>query len=172
MHLDISPIPLDTSQVRGNPKHMVGLGWVPPKDIRYEDWIEFSETETDYFGMPKATFHYGLTETDKANIEALRNEQKRAAAAFGSPLADNDAGMMPAGTSLHYQGTMRMGQQNDGTSVCDPYARVWGISNLFVGGNGVIPTATACNPTLTSVALAVRAAEQIAVALQTHAQPL
>jgi choline dehydrogenase-like flavoprotein len=70
--------------------------------------------------------------------------------------------LMPNGSSLHYQGTMRMGQADDGTSVADPWSRVWGFDNLVVGGNALIPTATTMNPTLMSVAIAVRGARKVA----------
>ena len=53
---------------------------------------------------------------------------------------------MPNGSSLHYQGTMRMGETDDGTSVADPWSRVWGYDDLVVGGNALIPTATTMNP--------------------------
>ena len=68
---------------------------------------------------------------------------------------------MPPGTSLHAQGAVSMGAADNGKSVCDSYSLVWGYDNLFVGGNGVIPTAKTSNPTLTSVAMAVRASGKI-----------
>jgi choline dehydrogenase-like flavoprotein len=72
---------------------------------------------------------------------------------------------MPSGSSLHYLGTTRMGTTDDGTSVCGPTGRVWSTANLYVGGNNVIPTATACNPTLTAVALGVLTARSLAASL-------
>jgi choline dehydrogenase-like flavoprotein len=106
------------------------------------------------------TIHYSRTETDLATIEDMRQNSLRSAERVGNPIEPPQ--LAAGGSSLHYQGTVRMGVANDGTSVCDPYLRVWGVENLFVGGNGVIPTATAANPTLTNVALAWRAATRLA----------
>ena len=54
-----------------------------------------------------------------------------------------------------------MGYTNDGTSVVNTSCQVWGIKNLYIGSCGVIPTGTACNTTLTAMALAIRGTEDI-----------
>jgi hypothetical protein len=155
MYLDVTPVTEDGSALQ-EPKYVVGMGWSGPKESRYQDCVDFSDRETDYFGMPKMTIHFGLSERDREVIEGAKREQRKAASALGTP---GEQRVVPPGSSLHYLGTVRMGAEDDGQSVCDSYSRMWGFQNLFVGGNGVIPTELSCNPTLTSVALAVRAAE-------------
>ena len=164
MQLDASPVDLGVEDPSGV---VVGLGWFCAKDIRAEDRLEFDDGEPDAFGLPAIRIHYRLTDRDREQIEAAMAQQRRAAEALGGFIPRGEPRLLPAGTSLHYQGTVRMGEADDGTSVCDPASTVWGVPNLYVGGNGVIPTATACNPTLTSVALAVRAARAIAESLGT-----
>ena len=133
------------------------------KDIQYRDAVEFSDTEHDWYGMPAITIHYRHTDVDRQTIELLRANTERAGVLVGALLTEPT--LAPGGSSLHYQGTVRMGAADDGRSVCDTYSRVWGLEHLYVGGNGVIPTSTAANPTLTTVALAVRAATHLAADL-------
>jgi len=167
MQLDASPVPLavDDPVVPGS---IVGLGLFCAKDLQRDDRIEFADDATDAYGLPAMRIHYRLTERDHEVIERAREEIVRLGAAVGDPL-DPRPFTMPLGASLHYQGTTRMGAVDDGESVCGPDSEVWTAPGVFVGGNGVIPTANACNPTLTSVALAVRACEGVVATLKADA---
>ncbi len=158
MHMDISPLKIATHD---NPKQIIGLGWGCRKEIRYDDRIEFSEIDKDFAGMPKMNLKFSLSPADRMEIERAKEIQAKAAAAFGKIIKQGEQTLMPPGTSLHVSGTVRMGERNDGHSVCDSFSRVWDFDNLFVGGNGVIPTAMTSNPTLTSVAMAVRSSREI-----------
>jgi pyranose oxidase len=166
MHLDASPISLEVSGKSSNQGNYVGLGWFCAKDVQFDDRLEFSEDEKDFFSLPRMRIQYRLTSTDEERLRASLTEQKRAADAFGSFVKGGEPRTLAAGSSLHYQGSVRMGQIDDGESVCDPFAQVWGTDNLFVGSNGVIPTSTACNPTMSAVALAVRSCRRILESLR------
>ena len=167
MQMDASPIPL-ASDTAVAPGSIVGLGWFCRKEVRAEDAITFDEDAVDAYGMPAMRIHYALTDNDRAAIDGAIAAIRLATSALGTPLDENPI-VLPAGTSLHYQGSTRMGTVDDGASVCDVHSQVWGHPGLVVAGNGVIPTSTACNPTLTSVALAVLGARNIAAELDRSA---
>jgi len=162
MQMDASPVPLDPG-VTVRPGQVVGLGWFCKKELSPDNRVWFDDDAADEHGLPAIRIDYALSPADDAAIAAAKTEIAEAARALGRPLGEPF--VMPAGSSLHYLGTTRMGTTDDGTSVCDPTGRVWGTANLYVGGNNVIPTATACNPTVTAVAIGVLTARTLAAAL-------
>ncbi|MGN6220900.1 MAG: GMC oxidoreductase [Microbacterium sp.] len=160
MQMDASPVPI--RELEGSwPGSIVGIGLFGCKDIRADDRVTFDDQHPDEDGMPRIGLDYALTEVDRATIESMKRAASRLAEALGGLVEGQSPIALPNGNSLHYMGTVRMGVADDGTSVCDGFGRVWGNSGLFVGGNGVIPTPTACNPTATSVALAIRSARAL-----------
>jgi choline dehydrogenase-like flavoprotein len=167
MHVERIPFPLPGLEQVEAPAGFATMGWGTRKWPRADDRIEFSDARSDAFGMPGMTIHYELTPRELAEQERVLGNLERAGAALGTFPPGGGPRVMPNGSSLHYMGTFRMGESDDGTSVCDALSRVWRFDNLFVGGNGVIPTANACNPTLTSVALAIRSCERVAAAVRT-----
>jgi choline dehydrogenase-like flavoprotein len=165
----VAPLSEDSPH-RDNPAGYVGMGWGIRKWPRPEDRLTFSEDEPDENGLPGIRIAYELTEREEAEFERARKYQARAAAALGE-FVEGMPKVMPPGSSLHYMGTVRMGPSDDGMSVCDSYSRVWGVPGLVLAGNGLIPTANSCNPTLTSVALAVRGANALAEELSRADSP-
>jgi len=143
--------------------HVLGVGWYCSTEIRPENRIEFSDEITDALGMPHMTVHFSYSAADLETIERTKQVQRAAANAIGD-FGDRETEVLPPGASLHYTGTVRMGTADDGTSVCDTDGRVWGFENLYVVGNGVVPTALTCNATLTGATLTVRTVRALAAA--------
>ncbi|MFD5226727.1 GMC oxidoreductase [Microbacterium sp. NPDC058342] len=143
-----------------NGRHMLSVGWYCSTDIRPENRIEFSDELVDELGMPHMTVHFSYSENDLEAIRRMQDVQQDVANALGTfPREYRE--VQPPGASLHYTGTVRMGAADDGTSVVDTDGRVWGFENLYLAGNGVVPTALTCNSTLTGATLSVRIARAI-----------
>ncbi|MFF4505820.1 GMC oxidoreductase [Streptomyces sp. NPDC001401] len=142
--------------------HSVGLSLYTPVESRPENRLVFSTTETDLAGMPRIGVEFGYSTADRALIRRALDEVRSLAEEFGPFDPATESALLPPGSSLHLTGTVRAGAADDGTSVCDPDGRVWGYDNLYLAGNGVIPTAMAANVTLTGAVTAVRAARAVA----------
>jgi pyranose oxidase len=164
MYAEKPPFQLDPSHpAAGNRWGYVNMGYGVRKHPRVEDGVTFDDDELDYRGFPNMTIEYALTDAEQPELDEARARIQRAGNALGTFVAEPR--LLPNGSSLHYMGTMRMGPADDGTSVADPWSRVWGFENLVVGGNALIPTANTMNPTLMSVAIAVRGARRVVEAL-------
>ncbi|MCT9083554.1 GMC oxidoreductase, partial [Streptomyces fulvoviolaceus] len=142
--------------------HSVGLSLYAPVESRPENRLVFSATETDLAGMPRIGVEFGYSDADRALIARALDEVRSLAEEFGPFDPATECAVLPPGSSLHLTGTVRAGAVDDGTSVCDPDGRVWGHDNLYLAGNGVIPTAMAANVTLTGAVTAIRAARAVA----------
>ncbi|SFZ85932.1 Choline dehydrogenase [Devosia enhydra] len=133
-------------------------------DITPDNRLRFDDEARDWRGLPRLSVDLRLTGNDQSTLAAARALTLSIADAVGRPLPGHMPISPPLGSSLHYQGTLRMGLRPD-DSVSDRNSRVWGFSNLHVAGNGVLPTATATNPTLMSVSLAIAGARALATRL-------
>ncbi|TCL79458.1 MULTISPECIES: GMC oxidoreductase [unclassified Rathayibacter] len=145
--------------------YSVGLALYVPTEVRAANHVEFSETETDAMGLPRMRVHFDYSPRDEELIALARVRQREAAERIGRFDPERDTALLAPGSSLHFTGTVRMGPVDDGTSVCDTDARVWGFDNLYLAGNGVIPTPVTANSTLTGTTFAVRAARAVVAAL-------
>jgi gluconate 2-dehydrogenase alpha chain len=82
-------------------------------------------------------------------------------AATSPPLEGSRAGRRSASMSRHIMGTCRMGD-DPATSVVDRWQRFHDVENMVCTDSSVFPTSTGYGPTLTIVALAIRACRDLA----------
>ena len=122
----------------------------------------FLTERQDALGRPQASLHWRWRREDQTNLERLRvlvaRELERAGAGKVRVIGEQ----APDPNAHHHAGTTRMHPDPE-RGVVDEQLRFHGIENLFVAGASVFPTAGFANPTLTSIALALRLADHLAM---------
>ncbi|MCZ7562811.1 MAG: GMC family oxidoreductase [Burkholderiales bacterium] len=125
----------------------------------------------DALGMrrTRVTWRLGsaVKRTFDRTFEILSEELRRhgiAEVELDPPLADRDWPGHMEGT-WHHMGTTRM-HDSPRRGVVDRDCRIHGMTNLYVAGSSVFPTAGANFPTITLVALACRLSDRLAHELQ------
>lgn len=135
---------------------LVNLEEYPHRDNR----LVLDEAARDRFGVPRVKLLRRWHADDAARLERLRRVLARSLRELGLGPVHVAAAAIPNPDSHHHLGTTRMGTTPD-EAVTDHYGQVFGTDNLFVVGGSLFPAAGFANPTLTSVALALRLAARL-----------
>ena len=119
----------------------------------------------DSLGVPRARLDWQLTEGDLAGVARTRRlwlrELGRGVGEISPASTANDAEWLDGlAAGAHHMGTTRM-HRDPRRGVVDEHCCVHGVSNLYVAGSSVFPTAGYAPPTLTIVALALRLASHL-----------
>ncbi|MGM0874774.1 MAG: GMC oxidoreductase [Bacillota bacterium] len=125
-------------------------------ESRFENRVELDPSVVDEYGVPVIRVHFSYSERDQEVIRYMQEGVRRLFSAMGATSVEEELGELIE--AIHDAGTCRMGTEPE-TSVTDPYGQVHGIFGLYVADNSVIPTSGTANPTLTTVALAIRTAD-------------
>lgn len=131
---------------------------------RAENRVRLSD-RTDRWGDRTIKVECSYGPNDHAMVQAMRTAVSEIATAAGFEIGHiTDTPGMP-GLCIHEVGTARMGKDPK-RSVLDPYNRAWDVPNVLVVDGACFPSSGPQNPTLTMMAIALRAARRLAMDLK------
>ena len=138
----------------------INLGGYGVVESRGENRVYLDLNRRDEYGVPMLNIDFAYSEKDEMVIQQMTEKVRQ----IISKVTDDDNPtmcQMPVGTDYHESGTCRMGD-DPSTSATNRYGQIHGIEGLYVADNSVLPTVGRANPTLTTVAFAIRTADYIA----------
>jgi choline dehydrogenase-like flavoprotein len=141
--------------------HIAGMLVVGEDMPRETNRITLHASERDTFGLPIPNVHYD----DHPNNVAMRTHAMDRAADIYNTVGAVDMIRVGPPPATHNLGTNRMSASRE-DGVVNRWGRTHDVMNLFIADGSQFPTATAANPTLTIVALAIRQAEYIASSMK------
>ncbi|KDQ21663.1 hypothetical protein BOTBODRAFT_182939 [Botryobasidium botryosum FD-172 SS1] len=146
---------------------VVDLRWFGSGKVNPDNRVEFagkihSEEARDAYGMPQPTFNSKPGSEDQERNSRMMSDMCEVASRLGGYLPGSNPQfiIMEGALASNCTGTNRAGTDK-AMSVVDKNSKVHDVQNLWLGGDGVIPSAMACNSTLTSICYALQASDSI-----------
>ena len=125
-----------------------------------ENYVSLHPDQKDRYGLPLLQINTRFSDDERENMRRGRALMPKMIEAAGYRVLSFASQLEPPGTSVHYGGTARMHHSSE-YGVLDEWNRVRDIQNLLVVDASCFTTCVEKNPTLTAMALSMRAAEKL-----------
>jgi len=134
-----------------------GRGEMIPNE---KSWVEIDPNTIDAYGIPVLRIHWDWGEEEHAMVRHMEQTFEELIDAAGGRVLSRRNGISAGGEILHELGTARMGSEPR-TSVLNAFNQAHDVKNLFVVDGAAFPSNPEKNPTLTILALSMRASEYL-----------
>jgi choline dehydrogenase-like flavoprotein len=142
--------------------NLTTMGTVLP---RLESRVRINPDVKDAWGIPALHVSQKYTENEHEMARDATDLAEEVCRGAGFEILARHAEMVPPGESIHELGTCRMGK-DPRTSVLNGFNQCHDVKNLFVVDGSAFTSGGSQNPTLTILALTMRASEYIADQMQ------
>jgi choline dehydrogenase-like flavoprotein len=152
------PLLKEIAQLQNSSFSMTTMGEVLP---RFENHVRINPEVKDEWGIPALHITHRYTDNEHEMAKDSMNVAEEICRGAGFEILAKHSQMVPPGESIHELGTVRMGD-NPKTSVLNRWNQSHDVKNLFVVDGSSFVSGGAQNPTLTILALSMRASEWLA----------
>jgi choline dehydrogenase-like flavoprotein len=129
---------------------------------RFENYAEIDPAGVvDAWGIPVLKIHIQYSDNERQMARDAADTSEEILRAAGAEVVSTGGRMTAPGRIIHELGTARMGNDSK-TSVLTKFNQSWDVRNLFVIDGASFVTSANQNPTLTILALTMRACEYMA----------
>ncbi|WDE11061.1 GMC oxidoreductase [Thalassomonas haliotis] len=125
---------------------------------RYENQVSLHATKKDKWGIPQLHFDCSYSDNEKKMMQSAADTAAEMFEAIGLKNVHKYTNDRPMGIAIHEMGTARMGKDPK-TSILNGFNQAHDIPNLFVTDGACMASSAWQNPSLTYMALTVRACD-------------
>ncbi|MFT7559191.1 MAG: choline dehydrogenase-like flavoprotein [Flavobacteriales bacterium] len=125
---------------------------------RYENSVTLHPTKKDKWGIPQLLIDCSFSDDEKALMKEMASDAEEMLKSIGAKYVQQTINDDPPGLAIHEVGTARMGRDPK-TSVLNGHNQAHDVANLFVTDGSSFSSIAWQNPSLTMMALTVRAAD-------------